>query len=346
MSQDKVRFVNVSKYYPVGGSFLRKRYLRAVNNVSFSIKDGHTLAMVGESGCGKTTIARLLMQLHEPTSGSIEVDGQDIALLRDRRSIKEWHGRIQMIFQDPFASLNPAKSVESIIGRAITLHYPELKDSEVKEKVCDLLQQVGLTPPDDFLGKHPGQLSGGQRQRIGIARALAVQPDILVADEPTSMLDVSIGIDILNLLHDLKRSKNLTMLYITHNLGSARYIADDMAVLYAGNVVEYGKSDEIISDPYHPYTILLLNSTPEPYREETINFYASEELPDLTVEQTGCQFALRCPIAMPHCYKSVPDDYIIDDRRVKCFLYEDKSEEDRPRLDIHIYLKGVDHEQA
>jgi peptide/nickel transport system ATP-binding protein len=345
MSNVKVRFINIKKYFPTGG-LLHKRYLRAVNNVSFAIREGQTLAMVGESGCGKTTIARMLMRLHEPSSGRIEVDGQDITQARDKKSIKQWHTRIQMIFQDPFASLNPAKSVQNIIGRAITLHFPELSKNEVETRVHDLLTQVGLTPPSDFTGKHPAQLSGGQRQRIVIARALAVQPEILVADEPTSMLDVSIGIDILNLLNELKESKHLTMLYITHNLASARYIADDMVVLYAGNAVEYGRVDDIIEAPYHPYTVLLLNSTPEPFRKENVEFQASEDLPDLTVEQIGCPFVLRCPVAMPRCHTQIPDDYAIGERQVKCFLYEGRTMEDRPHITITIYMEEDQHEQT
>ncbi len=336
MAQAKISFRNVKKYFP-GGGLLRKSYIRAVNGVSFDIREGEILAVVGESGCGKTTMARMLMKLYDPTEGAILVDGCDIAKVQNRREIKKWHSNIQMIFQDPFASLNPAHTVRGIISRAVTLHFPALSDREVQDRVEQLLILVGLTPPRDFMGKHPAQLSGGQRQRIVIARALAVEPDILVADEPTSMLDVSIGIDIMNLLLDLKEKKRLTMMYITHNLAGARYIADDMVVMYAGNAVEYGRVDEIIAAPYHPYTVLLLNSTPEPFRQDSVTIQASEELPDIKSPQTDCLFCSRCPLAMERCRSRIPEDYTVGSRRVKCFLYEGRDSVPRPLADIGIY---------
>ncbi|MDD3410851.1 MAG: ABC transporter ATP-binding protein, partial [Eubacteriales bacterium] len=289
------------------------------------------------SGCGKTTMARMLMKLHDPTEGSIEVDGRDIAQVQTKQDVKKWHANIQMIFQDPFASLNPAKTIENIIGRTLTLHFPSLSSQQVYDRVKELLTLVGLTPAEDFMGKHPAQLSGGQRQRIVIARALAVEPEILVADEPTSMLDVSIGIDIMNLLLELKAKKHLTMMYITHNLASARYIADDMVVMYAGNAVEYGDIDEIIAQPYHPYTVLLLNSTPEPFREHPVDVVASEELPDLKKEQTGCLFCQRCPLATDRCRSEIPPEYVLGARRVKCFLYEKGLPENQ--VDVGIYAR-------
>lgn len=336
MSDVKVRFQHVKKYFPFGG-LMHKTFIHAVNDVSFDIKEGEVLAVVGESGCGKTTMARMLMKLHDPTEGSIEVDGRDIAQVKTKQDVKKWHANIQMIFQDPFASLNPAKTIENIIGRTLTLHFPSLSSQQVYDRVKELLTLVGLTPAEDFMGKHPAQLSGGQRQRIVIARALAVEPEILVADEPTSMLDVSIGIDIMNLLLELKAKKHLTMMYITHNLASARYIADDMVVMYAGNAVEYGDIDEIIAQPYHPYTVLLLNSTPEPFREHPVDVVASEELPDLKKEQTGCLFCQRCPLATDRCRSEIPPEYVLGARRVKCFLYEKGLPENQ--VDVGIYAR-------
>jgi peptide/nickel transport system ATP-binding protein len=242
-----------------------------------------------------------------------------------------------MIFQDPFGSLNPAHTTGEIIARSITLHTKKLSHGEVHRQVIGLLELVGLTPAEDFIGKHPAQLSGGQRQRIVIARALAVNPSIIVADEPTSMLDVSIGIDIMNLLVELKEKQRLTMVYITHNLASARYMADHMAVMYAGTCVEYGEIDEMIERPYHPYTILLLNSTPEPFREEEIAIAAKEENPDLTSGKPQCMFCARCPLAAERCYNTEPPEIVFGKRRVKCFLYEGKESVTEPLCGAAIY---------
>jgi peptide/nickel transport system ATP-binding protein len=240
-----------------------------------------------------------------------------------------------MIFQDPFGSLNPAHSAGEIIGRAITLHAKN--GGEAKAQAVKLLELVGLTPAEDFIGKHPAQLSGGQRQRIVIARALAVNPSIIVADEPTSMLDVSIGIDIMNLLIELKEKQRLTMMYITHNLASARYMADHMAVMYAGACVEYGGIDAMIEEPCHPYTILLLNSTPEPFWEEKTIIAAKEENPDLISGKPQCMFCGRCPLALDRCFNSEPPEMIFGDRRVKCFLYEGKTTPVKPLCGAAIY---------
>lgn len=333
----KIEFRSVSKNFPVKGTKLfQKSMLHAVKDVSFSLEEGHTLALVGESGCGKTTIARLLMKLHDPTNGQIFVNGQDIWSEKGRRADWRYRQQIQMVFQDPFASLNPAYTVGSILARAISLHHKKMSSKEVQEKVVSLLMLVGLTPPGDFMSKHPAMLSGGQRQRIVIARALAVNPSILVADEPTSMLDVSIGIEIMNLLLELKEKQNLTMLYITHNFPSARYMADEMAVVYGGTLVEYGKSDSIIENPCHPYTVLLLNSTPEPFRENKITINASEEGADLISGKPQCMFCNRCPLAQDRCFNTEPPEYTFGDRRVKCYLYE-SMEDLKPKVNISVY---------
>lgn len=336
MSEVKVQFTNVKKYFPHSG-IVNKKYIHAVNGVSFDIREGKILAVVGESGCGKTTLARMLMKLHTITEGSIRVDGQELSEITGRQEIRKFHSKIQMIFQDPFASLNPAHTVRDIISRAITLHNHGLSNDEIYKRVFDLMTLVGLTPPEDFMPKHPAQLSGGQRQRIVIARALAVEPEIIVADEPTSMLDVSIGIDIMNLLLDLRDRKKLTMMYITHNLAGARYVADDIVIMYAGNAVEYGNIDEVVAKPYHPYTVLLLSSTPEPFREEKLDIHASEELPDLLKEQTGCLFCDRCPMRMKKCSEQIPGNYSVDGRMVKCFLYENVDHVDQPALTSRAY---------
>jgi peptide/nickel transport system ATP-binding protein len=333
----KIEYRNVYKDFPIKGKLFNQASLHAVSNVSFSIEEGHTLALVGESGCGKTTMARLLMKLYEPSSGSILVDGRDIAEEQGKEALRAFRSKIQMIFQDPFGSLNPAHPAGEIIGRAITLHAKKIGAGEARSRTLKLLELVGLTPAEDFIDKHPAQLSGGQRQRIVIARALAVNPSIIVADEPTSMLDVSIGIDIMNLLIELKEKQRLTMMYITHNLASARYMADHMAVMYAGTCVEYGGIDEMIERPFHPYTVLLLNSTPEPFRTEETVIAAKEENPDLISGKPQCMFCGRCPLAAERCFNSEPPELVFGDRRVKCFLYEGEDAAAGPLCGAEIY---------
>ena len=332
-----VEFKNVKKYFIKKHGLFSKSTLKAVDDVSFSIKKGEVMAVVGESGCGKSTLAKMLCKIHKPTSGEIYVNDLNISSNMNKKQILNFRKEAQMIFQDPFGSLNPAHEINYIVGRSIKIHNPHLSKTEILNKVIDLFNIVGLTPANDFIGKHPNQLSGGQRQRIVIARALAVEPLIIVADEPTSMLDVSIGIEIMNLMIKLKEEKNLTYMYITHNLASARYVADKMVVMYAGNAVEQGYCDDIIVKPLHPYTILLLASTPEPFRKEKLQIKASEDLPDLTSPMNFCPFALRCPKSSERCEKQKPKNYKVGNREVKCFLYENATSEDEINIDISIY---------
>ncbi len=337
MENVAVKFDHVKKYFVKRQGLFGKASLKAVDDVSFEIRKGEILAVVGESGCGKSTMAKMLCKVYEPTEGSISVNGMDVTGHTGKKDVSRFRKEVQMIFQDPFGSLNPAHKAGRIVGRAVELHYPELSTAQVRERVVELFETVGLTPAADFMEKHPNQLSGGQRQRIVIARALAVKPSILVADEPTSMLDVSIGIDIMNLMLDLQKKEGLTYLYITHNLASARYMANRMVVMYAGNCVEQGGTDDIIQSPLHPYTVLLLSSTPEPFREEKLEIHASEDLPDLAGDMKQCPFASRCPRATDRCRKDKPENYVIGDRQVKCFLYEHAKEGDGPLVDVSIY---------
>lgn len=337
MENVAVKFDHVKKYFVKRQGLFGKASLKAVDDVSFEIRKGEILAVVGESGCGKSTMAKMLCKVYEPTEGSISVNGMDVTGHTGKKDVSRFRKEVQMIFQDPFGSLNPAHKAGRIVGRAVELHYPVLSTAQVRERVVELFETVGLTPAADFMEKHPNQLSGGQRQRIVIARALAVKPSILVADEPTSMLDVSIGIDIMNLMLDLQKKEGLTYLYITHNLASARYMANRMVVMYAGNCVEQGGTDDIIQSPLHPYTVLLLSSTPEPFREEKLEIHASEDLPDLTGDMKQCPFASRCPRATDRCRKEKPENYVIGDRQVKCFLYEHAKEGDGPLVDVSIY---------
>lgn len=337
MKETAVKFEHVKKYFVKSQGLFSRTVLKAVDDVSFEIKKGEILAVVGESGCGKSTLAKMLCKIHDVTEGKIYVDGEEITTRMSKQQMQRFRSKVQMIFQDPFGSLNPAHKASYIVGRAVEIHNPHISKKEIKQRVIELFETVGLTPATDFMEKHPNQLSGGQRQRIVIARALAVEPSIMVADEPTSMLDVSIGIEIMNLMMELKEKKKLTYMYITHNLASARYMADRIAVIYAGNCVEQGDIEAVLEQPLHPYTILLLNSTPEPFREEQFEIHASEDLPDLTGSMQMCPFSTRCPKVMDRCKREKPGIYQVGTREVKCFLYENTKSEDKMKLDVSIY---------
>jgi peptide/nickel transport system ATP-binding protein len=237
--------------------------LRAVDDVSFALRSGTVTALVGESGSGKSTVARLLSRLYAPSDGTIRFRGEDVSHVRRRRALLAYRSEVQMIFQDPFASLNPVKRVQHHLERPLRIHGLAPK-SQIDARVRELLEQVGLVPADEIAQKYPHQLSGGQRQRVAIARALAVEPSVVLADEPISMLDVSIRIGLLNLIADLKRELGIAFLYITHDIASARYVADEVLVMYAGRVVEQGPTDAVLQDPLHAYTRLLLSAVPNP----------------------------------------------------------------------------------
>lgn len=337
MKETAVKFEHVKKYFVKSQGLFSRTVLKAVDDVSFEIKKGEILAVVGESGCGKSTLAKMLCKIHDVTEGKIYVDGEEITTRMSKQQMQRFRSKVQMIFQDPFGSLNPAHKASYIVGRAVEIHNPHISKKEIKQRVIELFETVGLTPATDFMEKHPNQLSGGQRQRIVIARALAVEPSIMVADEPTSMLDVSIGIEIMNLMMELKEKKKLTYMYITHNLASARYMADRIAVIYAGNCVEQGDIEAVLEQPLHPYTILLLNSTPEPFREEQFEIHALEDLPDLTGSMQMCPFSTRCPKVMDRCKREKPGIYQVGTREVKCFLYENIKSEEKMKLDVSIY---------
>ena len=274
--------------------------VHAVDDVSFTLQPGRITALVGESGSGKSTIARLLVRLYKPTAGTIELGGRDVTLDRRRRALRTYRSQVQMIFQDPFGSLNPAKTIRHHIERPLRIHGI-VPDDEVDARVHELLDTVGLVPPEQIAAKYPHQLSGGQRQRVAIARALAVEPKVVVADEPISMLDVSIRIGILNLMLKLKEERGLALLYVTHDLASARYIADDILVMYAGQIVERGPVEQVLADPLHPYTRLLLASV---HGERIQDRRGSASAAVDPVE--GCRFVARCPLAVPVCSVMTP----------------------------------------
>jgi ABC-type glutathione transport system ATPase component len=254
---------HVVKEYRLGHG-LRSSILRAVDDVSFTLEPGKTTALVGQSGSGKSTIAKLLMQLESPTSGKILLGGQPVH--RHGAGLAAYRRQVQMVFQDPFASLNPYHTVAHHLARPVTLHHPELNRVQVMDRVLHLLERVRLTPADEVARRRPHELSGGQRQRVAIARALAPEPQVLVADEPVSMLDVSIRLGVLNLLAALQREEDLGVLYITHDLATARHFSDDILVMYRGCIVERGAADEVILNPQHEYTKLLAEAAPNPER--------------------------------------------------------------------------------
>jgi peptide/nickel transport system ATP-binding protein len=254
---------NLTKRFAVGSGLVRRAELRAVDDVSFSLRPGIVTALVGESGSGKSTVARLIARLYAPSAGSILFHGEDVARERSRRALLRYRSQVQMIFQDPFGSLNPVKRVEHHIDRPLLIHGV-VPRREVGSRVRELLTSVGLVPADYIAQKYPYQLSGGQQQRVAIARALAVEPEVLVADEPISMLDVSIRIGVLNLILELKEKRRIAFLYITHDIASARYVADEVLVMYAGRIVEQGPTESVLGDPLHAYTRLLLSAVPSP----------------------------------------------------------------------------------
>src|SRR5262249_17144320 len=257
---------SLSKRFAVDGTLGRRRaYLHAVDDVSFDLRPGKITALVGESGSGKSTVARLLARLYDPSAGAVLFEGCDVSRVQRRRDVLRYRSQVQLIFQDPFGSLNPVKTIRHHLERPLRIHGV-VPGAQIDARVHELLRTVGLVPPEHVAAKYPHELSGGQRQRVAIARALAVEPKVVLADEPTSMLDVSIRIGILNLMLQLKEERGIAFLYVTHDLGSARYVADDILVMYAGQIVERGPTDQVLSAPLHPYTRLLLSAVPDPNR--------------------------------------------------------------------------------
>jgi peptide/nickel transport system ATP-binding protein len=294
----------LSKHFAVGGAVHRAR-LHAVDDVSFSLEPGRLTALAGESGSGKSTVARLLARLYEPTAGSIVFDGREVAHDTRRRDVLRYRSQVQMIFQDPFGSLNPVKTVRHHIARPLRIHGLATRDG-VERRVLELLETVGLVPAKIIADKYPHELSGGQRQRVGIARALAVEPRVVIADEPISMLDVSIRVGILNLMRDLKDELGIAFLYVTHDLASARYVADDILVMYAGQIVEQGPVDEVLASPLHPYTRLLIASVPDPSRPAERIEMRRGSASAAVDPPPGCRFVDRCPLAIDACSSITP----------------------------------------
>jgi peptide/nickel transport system ATP-binding protein len=302
----ELEVAGLTKHFRVQSGWLDKSYVHAVDDVTFTLRPGTITALVGESGSGKSTVARLLARLYQPTGGRIAFAGEDLTSIKGKRDSLAYRRQVQMTFQDPFDSLNPAKTIRHHLERPLEIHNIVPKN-KVEERVYELLDTVGLVPPERIAARYPHELSGGQRQRVAIARALAVEPSVIVADEPISMLDVSIRLGVLNLMADLKREKNLAFLYVTHDLASARYIADDMLVMYAGQIVEEGPVDKVLQEPLHPYTQLLISSVPDPSKEEQPEIEVRKGHAAAAVDPgEGCRFLNRCPLAIDVCSQFTP----------------------------------------
>jgi oligopeptide transport system ATP-binding protein len=307
---------NLKKYFPVStGLFTNRqvRFVKAVDDVSFDVYDGETLGLVGETGCGKTTVARTILQLYHPTSGQIIFDGVDLTSLPEN-DLRKMRRRMQMIFQDPYASLNPRMTVGSIISAPLDVHT-NLTRSEKQDKVQDLLKLVGLNP--DFVNRYPHEFSGGQRQRIGIARALALSPDLVICDEPISSLDVSIQAQVVNLLEELQDRLGLTYIFVAHDLSMVRHISDRIVVMYLGKVMELADRNEIYLHPRHPYTKALMSAVPIPNPRKARDrqkIILKGDIPSPLNPPEGCNFNTRCPLAQDICFKKDPEYREIEPR--------------------------------
>lgn len=303
-----LRVQNLKKYFPVSRQLFRtqRRYVIAVDDVSFDVLKGETLGLVGETGCGKTTVARTILQLYRSTSGKVLFDGVDLASLQEN-DLRKMRSRMQMIFQDPYASLNPRMTVGAIISAPLDVHTA-LTQKEKRERVQELLKLVGLNP--DFVNRYPHEFSGGQRQRIGIARALALNPDLVICDEPISSLDVSIQAQVVNLLEELQDKLGLTYIFVAHDLSMVRHISDRMVVMYLGKVMELADRNEIYLHPLHPYTRALMSAVPIPDPDKARNrkrIILKGDIPSPLNPPHGCNFNTRCPMAAERCFQEDPE---------------------------------------
>jgi peptide/nickel transport system ATP-binding protein len=301
-----IRTVGLTRHFRVGGPFSR-HVLHAADDVNLTIGAREIVALVGESGSGKSTIARLLARVYRPTSGDILYHGRSVNRLGSRRERLRYAGRMPMVFQDPYGSLSPVYRVSHGILRALKLHVPSLSAAGRQQEAERLFIKVGLTPPREFLRKYPYELSGGQRQRVGFAQALASRPELILADEPVSMLDVSVRIGLLNLMAQLRQELGVSILYITHDIASARYVADRLVVMYAGKIAEQGPAEDVLANPKHPYTQLLLSAVPDP--KAPVSLPATSEVaepPRVINPSEGCRFRWRCPYAIERCSVETP----------------------------------------
>lgn len=319
MSQKILEVKNLTKYFKAGG----KQVVHAVDNVSFSLEKGKTLGLVGESGCGKSSCARTVIRLYDPTSGQIILDGQDITHMK-QKELQPTRKKMQMIFQDPYASLNARMTVRDIIAEPLIAHHIIRKKAEADEYVFPMLERMGLSK--EHANRYAHEFSGGQRQRVGIARALILQPELVICDEPISALDVSIQAQVINLLKDYQEEKGLSYLFIAHDLSMVRYVSDDIGVMYLGQLVETSTSEELYSHPLHPYTKGLMDSVPvaDPKLARQKEKSSIEgDIPSPINPPSGCRFHTRCPYATEACSAQMPDmKEAAPGHWVACHLYE------------------------
>lgn len=315
-----VEVKNLKQYFNVG----RRQQLKAVDDISFAIRRGETFGLVGESGCGKTTCGRCILRVYEATGGQILFDGKEVNKLSGHE-LQDFRRRAQMIFQDPYASLDPRMTVDDIISEGLNVHYKNLSNKEKHDLVSELLMAVGLN--SEHGARFPHELSGGQRQRIGIARALALKPDFIVCDEPISALDVSIQAQIVNLLIKLQRERNLTYLFISHDLSMVKHISDRIGVMYLGKLVEVCENQRLYEQPLHPYTQALISAipVPDPDKKGLVGqIKLKGEVPSPINTPPGCKFAGRCPYATERCRQAAPELREVEkDHYVACYLYEE-----------------------
>lgn len=323
LSKPLLEVTDLAVHYPISSAnpFVKTRFLKAVDQVSFELKRGEVLGLVGESGCGKSTLARALLSLIQPTAGSISFKGENLVHLSSQ-ALRESRKSLQMIFQDPLSSLNPRMTVGTIVAEPLQVFCSELGRIKIRQRVCSILERVGLSP--GHINRYPHQFSGGQCQRIGIARALILQPDLVICDEPVSALDVSIQAQIINLLAELRREMGLSLFFISHDLGIVKQISDRVMVMYLGKIVETNNTDALYRAPKHPYTQALIRAilVPDPKTSGNLSHHLLRgELPSTLNPPTGCLFNPRCPIAVPECRKQEPVLKIsAEGGRVACHL--------------------------
>jgi peptide/nickel transport system ATP-binding protein len=330
MTAPLLRVEHLSRHFKIGGA-LSKRTLHAVDDVNFQIGQREIVALAGESGSGKSTIARLLARVYQPTSGQIyfaqgeEDAGTPLSAMRSRRARLRYASEVPMVFQDPFASINPVFRVSHGVLRSLKLHRPELSAREREAEAARVFGVVGLAA--DMLERYPHELSGGQRQRVGFAQALAGRARLILADEPVSMLDVSIRIGLLNLMASLRDTMGVSILYITHDIASARYVADRLIVMYAGQIAESGPIEEVLADPRHPYTQLLVSAVPDPRAPLSVSAETDQGEPPKVIDPTpGCRFRFRCPIAIDKCGTVTPELTGTGGREVACHVAQSGAE--------------------
>ena len=302
-----LRVDRMSRHFKIGNAVSRKT-LHAVDDASFSVGERQIVAVAGESGSGKSTVARVLAKIYKPTSGEVYFQGKPISAIKSRRDRLRYSGDVPMVFQDPFSSINPVFRVSHGVLRALKLHRPDLSKEQRYAEAVRVFDAVGLNPGADVLERYPHELSGGQRQRVGFAQALAMRPKLILADEPVSMLDVSIRIGLLNVMANLRDSEGVSILYITHDLASARYVTDRLIIMYAGHIVETGPAEDVLSRPRHPYTELLLAAAPDPRAPLNVSSDADLGEPPKVIDPTpGCRFRWRCPLAIDVCHSVTPE---------------------------------------